>query len=543
MIRGTWLGFVFFVALVILGFATLIIGDLDLLFRKSQDLDIHFAAVQGLRKGDDVRVDGLLHGKVQRIDLDPLAGVIVTVRLKPPVEKLYDDAEIHVESSSVLGGSYVSIRRGTREPARDLTRRLTGRSRPGLEEIGELASENRENFRQLVANLKDVTQALREGRGSIGKALNTDELHRELVTTLQKAQETITEVKRVGESISKTAETVNQAAVKLEKGEGPIGALLNDKQMTEKINRTLDNVEKSSDNLKKITDKVDGGQGTLSALLNDRDMADRLKKTVENIERASDSIKNITGKIERGEGTLGKFTQDDQLYEKAKGAIEDLNKFIGRAGRSVLEVSGDSTYYEESEIQISKLGIRLNLGADRTFKAGDLEDKYFYLGAAFLSLSKEGKILFENLVEDNEDDTEIKPEVLVSYRVPWFLDRRLSVRGGLIEGKPGGGADLLWDDWLLLRHPVQLSFEIRDSYNDLDDEDIDEQLDGPLLRFYLKAPIWTGKDTWWEVLLSTLRVTAGVSRVGEEPEYLVGIGLQWPDDDLRTLVSLLGLAQ
>jgi len=58
MNRGMWLGFLFFVALLLIGFSTLLIGNVRL-FKKSYEVEVHFDRVEGLRTGDDVRVEGV----------------------------------------------------------------------------------------------------------------------------------------------------------------------------------------------------------------------------------------------------------------------------------------------------------------------------------------------------------------------------------------------------------------------------------------------------------------------------------------------------
>jgi phospholipid/cholesterol/gamma-HCH transport system substrate-binding protein len=539
--KTAWLGFLFLVALILLGFTTLVLKDLPGLFGERYELRVHFDRVRGLKEGDDVRVEGLLFGKVERLALHPDHGVVATLRLERGVT-LYRDARVVVESSSALGGSYVSIQRGTEGAPLDTSQLIPGAAQAGFEAIGGMVEENRENFRELVKNLKEVTQALREGQGSAGKFLRSDELHRQAVTTLEevrkvaeKAQERLSSefVDATLFNVSEAAENLKDATALLKKGEGPLGALLADKTMTEKLNKTLDNVEASSKNLKEISDTIRKGEGTLGKLVTDKEMGERLQRTVENIEKSSESIRNITGRLENGEGSVGKLLQDDELYEKAKQTLDDIDKVFAKAARAVVEVVGDSKLYDDTEVQISRLGIRISPS----------EDKFFYVGAAFMSLNREGDILFKNLVEDNESGTEIKGEVQVGYRIPWILDRRLTLRAGLLEGKPGGGVEFLWDDWLLFTHPVQFVFEGRDAYNDVDDEDIDEELDGPLLRLYVRTPLWTRKENWFELLLTSIRLYAGVSRLGENGEAMVGIGLEWPDDDIRTLVSFIGLAR
>ena len=529
MNRGLWLGFVFFVALVVLGFGTLLVGDLKSLFGPSHGMQVHFEKAPGLRRGDDVRVDGVVFGKVAELKLHEPSGVLVKLRLHDKLT-LWSDAEITVEAGSVLGGATVSIRRGSKEPSLDTTQVLAGRSKGGFEEIGELASENRENVRQLVQNLKDLTDALKQGKGSVGKALVTPELHDEAVAAIKELRKTgetaQTEIKKLGEHIAKITE-------KVDKGQGPVPALLNDKKMTEKLDKTLSEVESAASNLKSITEKVDRGEGPLGKLVNDKDMGDRLKRTVENIEQTSESIKNVSKKLEAGEGTVGKLLQDDELYVKAKQVIEDVDKTFGRAARSEVEVYANYQYFDESMMSVSRLGVKVAPSAD----------KYFLLGAAFMGLDAEGPIRFKRQVEDGKSETEIKPELMLAYRVPWFVDGRLTLRGGMIEGKPGGAVDLRWDNWGILTHPVDFSFMARDAYNDLEDEDIDEEIRGAMMRATAKMPIWTNKSDWFQMLLSTVRVYGGVNAIDARPEWFAGIGLEWPDEDIRTLVGLFSVVR
>lgn len=526
---AAWLGFFFFVALVLLGFATLLVGDLSQFFENPVYIDVHFQKVQGLRERDDVRVDGVLYGKVHEMDLHPSSGVVCRLRLNGPIA-IYSDGEIEVDASSVLGGSYVSIRRGSKRPELVTTSILPGKTKPGLDEFGEIASENRENFRQLIANLKDVSTALKGSQGSIGKALNTDELHKKLTEAVDEIKKTgeaaQKEIKRVGDNLEKVTQ-------KIDKGEGPVSALLNDRKMTEKVDKTLSEVEVAATNLRKVAEKIDHGDGVLAKLVNDKDMGDRLKRTVENVERTSESLRQISGKLEAGEGSIGKLLQDDELYEKARKTLEDVDNTLGRAARSIVEVVIDSKLYDESDVTISRLGVRISPS----------DDKFFYAGAAFMSFSGTGEVLFDEFEDGNSTSTEIKGELQVGYRIPWFLDKRITVRAGLLEGRPGGALEFRWDQWLLFEHPVDLTFEARDGYNDVDEDEIDEQIDGPMLRLFARAPLWTRKANWFELLLSTVRLYGGISRLGEDPEGMVGIGIEWPDSDFRALIGLIGIAR
>lgn len=531
MNRGMWLGFLFFVALVILGFATLLIKNVSFLGHP-QTLNIHFERAQGLRPGSDVRVDGILFGRVEEVQLHPQSGVRVKIKVNEPVV-LYQDAEILVESSSVLGGNIVSIRRGSKPPALILTEELAGKSRGGLEEVGDLATDNRENLRQLIANMKDLSQSLKDGQGTVGKLLKSDELHKEAVDTLKTARETVTEakaeIKKVGDNLTDLTKKVSE---KLDKAEGPLGAALNDKKMTEKIDRILSNVEDTSKNLKDITDNVKKNEGALGRMINDKEMGDKLKSTIDNVERTSESLKNVGTKLEAGEGTVGRLLQDEELYENAKQTLSDVDKFFARASRSVVEFVSDYQSFHGTKSSTTHIGIRI----------GPDEDKYFQAGAALMSFDKTGKILFDKQA-DNENQSIFKADLILAYRAPWLFDRHVTVRAGLMEGKPGGGVDIDWSDWGLFSYPVRFTFEARDAYNSVERENIDEQIAGPMMRSYMRVPLWVRKDNWFESLLSLVRVYAGVNRIGKDQEFMGGVSIDWPDEDIRTLVGLIGTAR
>ncbi|MBI3857423.1 MAG: MCE family protein [Planctomycetes bacterium] len=537
MNRGMWLGFIFFIALVVLGFGTLLVKNVSL-FGHPVKLNLHFERAQGLRPGSDVRVDGILFGRVDEVALHPQSGVRVVVKLNEPVV-LYKDSEIFVESSSVLGGNIISIRRGSRGTPKVLTEELAGKPRPGLEEVGDLASENRENLKQLITNLKDVSQSIKDGQGSVGKLFKSDELHKEAVDTIKEARHSITEVrgeiKKVGDNISDNLKKLTDKLTdKLDNAAGPLGMALNDKKMTEKLDRIITNVEETSKNLKEITDSVKKGDGALGKMVNDKEMGEKLKTTIENVERASESIRNIGTKLETGEGSVGKLLQDDELYQQAMRSLEDIDKFFGRASRAVLELAADYKSYQGTDLSITKIGVRI---------APD-ENKYIYAGGAILGLNREGSILFDKQIKDFENAAVFKPEFMLAYRAPWLFDRHLTVRAGYLEGKPGGGVDFTWNDWGFFSYPVQFTFEARDAYNSVAREDIDEQIAGPLLRAYLRAPLWIRKETWLETLLSTIQLTAGINRIGNrDRELVVGLSVEWPDEDIRTLVGLLGAAR
>ncbi len=523
MNRGIWLGFLFFIALVLLGFGTLLVGNVRLL-QKPFPVRIHFERVEGLRAGDKVRVEGVEYGSVGNIELDPQGGVWVTAMLNGPVE-IHPGNEIYVESFSVLGGNFISIKRGDmRRPALNLAEGLHGKARPSaLDEFGRIAADNRENLKDLISNLKDVSTALREGRGSAGKLINDPNVYEQLVKLLTEGRGAVDKLRELAETY------VNE----LRDGKGPLRTLLSDQKMADDLKKMTENISQITDSLRVISGKLERGEGLAGAMINDKQLLDQLKRTVDNIEKMTEKFRKVTDNVENS--TVGKLLQEDGMYKKGEKVLEDVDKLVGRAARAKVYLHTDAKHYPDTSHSIAKLNVRIEPD----------EDKYFWGGVSVFALDRTSDTLvFENQIEKDKDQILIKPDLGLAYRIPWILDRRITVKAGLMEGQPGGGVEFLWEDWGFFRHPVLFSFEGRLSYNDVDEQDLDENINGPMLRAFLQTPLWRpGSDVWWQKLLSYVQVYGGVSRITDDPEFLVGIGMEWRDEDIRTLVSVLGLSR
>lgn len=137
------LGFLYAVILTLLIFFTIYLQGWS--FRKPMILKIDFPeTVEGLRNGDDVKVDGVMMGKVAEVRLRPGRGVQVTVRLDEPIE-VYPGYDVSVGALSILGGNEVSIRRGTQAPGvKPIDTEqvpLEGKAKPSaFDQLGELVA-------------------------------------------------------------------------------------------------------------------------------------------------------------------------------------------------------------------------------------------------------------------------------------------------------------------------------------------------------------------------------------------------------------------
>ncbi len=541
--KGYWLGFLFIVALTILLYGTLTVGSINL-FAKPQQMRVHFDTVQGMKKGDDVRVEGVVLGKVVEIRLDDKSGVIALLRLDTPVT-LTDTHRITIESFSVLGGSYVSITRGT---GRALTAKemefLPGSVTPGpLEALSLAVNDNREDLRKVMMNVRDtfaetkkLIETINKGEGTLGALVKDrtlyDDTHKLLV-----------EVQRAADNLKKASADIAELTDKVRNGGGSISKLINTDELhqelvktvaslREQLQKTADEVQKAAAGVHAALDKVNGGEGVVARMLNDKKVADDLAATVEKLKAITTNLEQITGKVARGEGTVGKLVQDDTIAEMAKKVLKDMNNTVGRVANAKVSVGAQGLTFFDTESSISRLFFRLE--PDST--------KYFQIGASFVSLTADAKpITFDDQITKGEDQSYIKLDLMASYKIPWFFDNHVALRIGAFESKPGGALDVNFE---LLNHEFFASFEIRDAYGSVEKEDIDENISGSMTRLWLTTPLWN-KDPkeWWQQILYAMKLTAGVSRLQDNPEFAIGIGLEYTDEDLRTLMGLISTAK
>ena len=106
-------GLVFMAAMAVLGYFTILRGDL--LERKEYfPVSIIFEDVEGLITGDKVLVSGVVSGTVEKIDLMDDSRVLVKAALFRRLN-LYENYRIALKNQSALGGKIIKIYPGAPE--------------------------------------------------------------------------------------------------------------------------------------------------------------------------------------------------------------------------------------------------------------------------------------------------------------------------------------------------------------------------------------------------------------------------------------------
>ena len=122
----------------------------------------------------------------------------------------------------------------------------------------------------------------------------------------------------------------------------------------------------------------------------------------------------------------------------------------------------------------------------------------------------------EGTEADRTDDPSTELDAQIGLR---FFDNRLTVRGGLLEGRVGGGLDFrIWGEDLVL------TVEGRDVWS----KEKDENIDPFLLRAYVDTNVWWG-----------FYLRLGGDNLLDEPGFYGGAGLRLRDDDIKALFGFV----
>ena len=188
--------------LAILAAGIFIIGDRQYLFTSTYRLRTQFNTVVGLDEGAEVRVGGVHSGSVRRIELPskPTDKITVLMDLQRSTHDIIkQDSVATIQTEGLLGNEYVSISFGS---AQGLNVRDgdTIASQPPLaiadliektDAILDSSQEALGNVTAATASLKSISGKIDKGQGTIGALINDKKMYTELDQTTVGMRDTV----------------------------------------------------------------------------------------------------------------------------------------------------------------------------------------------------------------------------------------------------------------------------------------------------------------------------------------------------------------
>ena len=290
--------------LMLLGGAAAGLGDFSFGGNDDYILYAGFKQVVGLQQQSDVRLSGVLLGKVTKISPEG-TGVTVTMSVNPDA-KIPKQSKVSITSSGVMGEKFINF-----QPKVDNGEYLKngdylyGADEAGMDQmfdgLTKVMDEVEELLRDVHAILGDETfkKSVVEMSDNMSKASgNVTEMTGTLARVAAENEEMfhnmVHEMNGAISGMNQTMANVEHMTANLDKFAG-------DPQTVEELKLTLDNIAKTSSSVANMADNMNQFAG-------DPKVADDLKATVSNARSITERADKMLGKVE---GTADKISKID----------------------------------------------------------------------------------------------------------------------------------------------------------------------------------------------------------------------------------------
>jgi len=381
------------IAIIILGYMSFQVGEYGFGLKKGYLVTVVFDNATGLEKDASVTVAGVEVGRVESIVLQD-GKARVAMRIMPGV-KLEKDVKAALKTYGILGDKFIEIVPGTRGGAQ-------------LEEGGQITE---------VEKTADIDKLLRE-LGTIASDVM------EVTASLRKVvggAEGVANLKAIIENTRELSDNLNTVVKQ------------NDEKFTvmvDSLKNAAHEMEKTFSALSNITDRINRGEGTVGRLVNEKGVFDKLDNTVA-------SLEDITQKISEGKGTIGKLVNDEETVDNLNASLksldrsmEGIDRFVSRAEQFRTFLSYRGEYLFDRSDAKSYLDIRIQPKEDKFYILGLVSDPK---GKRTVTESTTGGVITRT--EEWEQD-----ELLFNAQIgKRFKD--IALRGGLFESTGGVAVD------------------------------------------------------------------------------------------------------
>lgn len=331
-------GLFFVFGLVILG-VLLEVGEKWHPFEKNLPYRTYLTSITGLKVGDPVRLAGVDVGKITNISI--LSDKIeIDFEVKPGTV-IRTDTVAGLRLTNLLGGQFLGLSFGSPgaavlppgstvtgkdvanidiivdnlsdviKDAKSLVSNLNKNQEEVLLKVSSILDDNRGNLKGAISNINSITEKLDRGEGSLALLLNDKKFYTDA---------------------SSTVASLKGVAAKIESGEGTFGKLVYDDAIYRDAAAVIADLKVGVKDLnagmhdvKEISAKINRGEGTIGKLVYDEALYSELRD-------ASKSVKEIAHKVNSGQGTIGRLVNEDQLYRDTTAALKKAERAMEGLG-------------------------------------------------------------------------------------------------------------------------------------------------------------------------------------------------------------------
>ncbi len=343
--------------------------------------------------------------------------------------------------------------------------------------------------------------------------------------------------------IAQVIRQVGSIAADIKKVTENMATVLGDKSGEKRMQDIVDNLREVTENSKLILaenrsnlrDTVENFRSvsaSLRQLANDENrgrverILTKFDESMTEVRGASENIRLISQKIEKGEGTIGRLVNDDKTLTELEGAVKEIRQALSPVSKLQVGVDTHSELRQDNTSQ-TYFNIRLMTRPDAYYTLGFTDKNRRIIDTETETLDPtQGSTAQTRVRETIRDQRQMKFNLQMAKRWGWA-----AARLGLFESSGGVAGDIyLWRDRL------KISME---AFDFAEKNDEDRRL------AHLKA---YASILFFDHLMATAgiddptRLDPKTGQRRKEPNYFLGAGLSFNDQDLKAFFGLATVA-
>lgn len=289
--------------------AVYILGNQKNMFQPTFRLHAVFENTRGLKAGNNVRFAGINAGTVEKITILSDTAIQVTMILDHKLQDfIKKDALVNIGTDGLVGNALVNITPvKSRPPATQVEENdiLKTKEQLSTDEMLSTLGATNENIAEFSMQLLQISEKINRGQGAMAMLLSDEQMAGDL-------RQSIRNLKITSQTLAQTGRQMEATLEQLEDGDGLLNDLLYDttimaelKTFTGRLNHILEDkvdpllaelnqsgqgIKQSSQSLQQILQKLENGEGPAGALLNDTLMENQIREMLINLNQSSERL-------------------------------------------------------------------------------------------------------------------------------------------------------------------------------------------------------------------------------------------------------------
>jgi phospholipid/cholesterol/gamma-HCH transport system substrate-binding protein len=277
------------IGLVIFLAAVFTLGGKQKRFVKTIEVITVMDDVSGLITGNNVWFSGVKVGTVKSVEFLTNSKVEVRLNIVATAQQyIHKDSRTKLASEGLIGNRIIVITDGSMQsPVIEEGDRLASLEVTSSDQIMETLQANNKNLVAVTGNLKELSEKLVKGEGMLGAVLQDEAMARDLKVFVSNLSDASQGVKRAADQISHLTATINNK-------QGSVNRILADTLMYSSLQKSLKQLQLATENAREFSkglrvagQGIENGESAAGVLLTDKETAVQLKSLIKNLESSS----------------------------------------------------------------------------------------------------------------------------------------------------------------------------------------------------------------------------------------------------------------